>query len=255
MNDSIITERRFDKHPQAVLLTINRPEKRNALREADMAFLGERLHAHHHDPSVRAVFITGTADAFTSGQDVNDINAKSGAELAALFERDVDVLTRIITMPKLVVAAVNGVSAGFGNHLAICSDYCVVRASAMFHFTGAAKGIPSPMLGTLLLPQAIGTKRAKAIYLRGGRVTPEKALADGLCNEVIADKDWDDALEKLADELCGRDSQVLALNKHLLNHGAIQMLAALKLSGLAGANMLSNISNLVTGRVTPRDTP
>lgn len=249
MSVPFIEESRFSRHAGAVMLRINRPEKRNALREEDMDFLGERLQACHHDNSVRAVFITGTGDAFTSGQDINDINAKSGAELAALFERDVDILTRIVTMPKLVVAAVNGVSAGFGNHLAICSDYCVVRQSAMFHFTGAAKGIPSPMLGTLLLPMTIGLKRAKAIYLRGGKYPPEKALADGLCNEVVAAEDWDTTLESLAGEFCGRNPQVMALNKHLLNHGAVQMVGALKLSGLAGANILSSASNLVTGRV------
>ena len=249
MSGAVIEESRFAQHPGAILLRINRPGKRNALREEDMDYLGERLHSYHHDPSVRAVFITGAGDAFTSGQDVNDINTKGGAELAALFERDVDILTRIVTMPKLVVAAVNGVSAGFGNHLAICSDYCIVRQSAMFHFTGAAKGIPSPMLGTLLLPMTIGLKRAKAIYLRGGKYPPEKALADGLCNDVVADENWDAALKGLAAEFCGRNSQVMALNKHLLNHGALQMLGALKLSGLAGANILSGASNLVTGRV------
>lgn len=249
MSGPLIEESRFARYPEAVLLRINRPEKRNALREEDMNFLGERLQSYHHDNSVRAVFITGTGDAFTSGQDVNDINTKSGVDLAALFERDVDILTRIVTMPKLVIAAVNGVSAGFGNHLAICSDYCIVKQSAMFHFTGAAKGIPSPMLGTLLLPMTIGLKRAKAIYLRGGKYPPDKALADGLCNEVVAAENWDATLDALAGEFCGRDSQVMALNKHLLNHGAVQMVGALKLSGLAGANILSNVSNLVTGRV------
>ena len=249
MPGPLIEESRFPRHPGAVLLRINRPEKRNALREEDMEFLGDRLQSYHHDNAVRAVFITGAGDAFTSGQDVSDINARSGADLAALFERDVDILTRIVTMPKLVIAAVNGVSAGFGNHLAICSDYCIVKQSAMFHFTGAAKGIPSPMLGTLLLPMTIGLKRAKAVYLRGGKYPPEKALADGLCNEVIDAEHWDAALDGLAAEFCGRDSQVMALNKHLLNHGAVQMVGALKLSGLAGANILSSASNLVTGRV------
>lgn len=249
VSEPVIRESRFEAHQGAVLLTIDRPAKRNALREADMVELGERLHALHHDPTVRAVFITGTADAFTSGQDVNDLNAQSGAELAALFERDVDILTRIVTMPKPVVVAVNGVCAGFGNHLAICSDYCIVRSSAMFHFTGAAKGIPSPMLGTLLLPLAIGTKRAKALYLRGGRYPPARALADGFCNEVVEESDWDDALARLAAEFSGRSSQVIALNKHLLNFGAMQMLGAVKLSGIAGAGILSGETALVTGRV------
>lgn len=241
---------RLDGADGAVVIRMNRPEKRNALTEADMEALSQRLHECHHDPAVRVVVLTGAGSAFTSGQDVNDINAKAGADLADLFERDVDILMRVVSMPKPVIAAVNGVSAGFGNHLAICSDYCLVAASAMFHFTGAAKGIPSPMLGTLLLPMVIGLKRAKAIYLRGGKYPPEKALADGLCNEVVPDDQWQASLRSIAAEFCGRDPQVLALNKHLLNQGAMQMFGAFKLSGLAGAGLLSNATALRTGRVS-----
>ena len=249
MSTSTVESTRLANADGAVVIRMNRPEKRNALTEADMHVLSQRLHECHHDPSVRAVVLTGAGNAFTSGQDVNDINSKSGTDLAALFERDADILMRIVTMPKPVIAAVNGVSAGFGNHLAICSDYCMVAASAMFHFTGAAKGIPSPMLGTLLLPMVIGMKRAKAIYLRGGKYSPANALADGLCNEVVSDDGWQPALRLIASEFCGRDPQVLALNKHLLNQGAMQMFGALRLSGLAGASLLSNAVGLKTGRV------
>ena len=119
----------------------------------------------------------------------------------------------------------------------------------MFHFTGIAKAIPSPMLGTLLLPMSIGLKRAKALYLRGGRYTPEQVLADGFCNAVVDDERWDEALQTLAEEFCGRSQQVVALNKHLLNQGAMQMLGAVRLSGIAGAGLLSAETNLATGRV------
>ncbi len=250
MGNSFIQVRRLESQPAAVVLTFARGEKRNALREADMVALSDRLNALHHDPETKVIIITGSGEAFTSGQDVNDINAFEGAQLARLFERDVDILSRIVMMPKLVIAAVNGTSAGFGNHLAICSDYCVVKRSAAFHFTGIAKSIPSPMLGTLLLPMTVGLKRAKAIYLRGGKYSPEQALADGFCNAVVEDEQWDQSLEALAAEFCSRNSQVMALNKHLLNQAAMDMLGAVKLSGMAGAGLLSAESKLPTGRVS-----
>ncbi len=249
MNKSTLVETRFEKYPEAVVLRMNRPNKRNALREVEMEHMADRLAALHHDAGTKVIIITGTADAFTSGQDVNDINAMDGPPLAALFERDIDVLSRIITMPKIVIAAVNGVSAGFGNHLAVCSDICVVKASAKFYFTGAAKAVPSPMLGTLLLPMAIGLKRAKGIYLRGAVYTPEQALSDGYCNAVVADAEWDAELEKLAAEFSSRDAQVMTFNKYVLNQGAIAMIGALKLSGFAAAHLLAGATAIPTGRV------
>ena len=173
--EPVIVETRFAKHPEAVLIRMNRPAKRNSLPAKDFAIFGDRLAALQHDAGTKVIIITGTGEAFTSGQDVNDINAMQGAELAALFERDIDLLMRIVTMPKIVIAAVNGATSGFGNHLAICSDLCIVKKGAKFHFTGAAKALPSLLLGTLMLPMTVGLKRAKSIYLRGGEYSAEQA--------------------------------------------------------------------------------
>ena len=119
-----------------------------------------------------------------------------GAELAALFERDIDILTRIVSMPKIVIVAVNGQTSGLGNHLAICADLCIIKKSAKFHFTGAAKALPSLLLGTLLLPMTVGLKRAKSIYLRGGQYSGGQAVADGFCNYAVDNADWDTELEE-----------------------------------------------------------
>jgi 2-(1,2-epoxy-1,2-dihydrophenyl)acetyl-CoA isomerase len=249
VSESTLVETRFTNHPEAVVLRMNRPAKRNMLQNEDVKLLGDRLAALQHDPDTRVIFITGTGDAFTSGQDINDINSMSGVELAALFERDIDLLTRIVSMPKIVIAAVNGVSAGFGNHLALCSDLCIVKKSANFHFTGAAKALPALLVGTLLLPMTVGLKRAKAIYLRGGKYSAEQAVADGFCNEAIDDDKWEAALEGLAEEFCARSTQAMAHNKYQLNQGVFQLLGASKLSGLAGAGMLAGVSTIPTGRV------
>ena len=249
MTDGVVVETRFAKHPEAALIRMNRPEKRNSMPAKDFAIFGDKIAALQHDTSVKVIFITGTGGAFTSGQDVNDINALKGAELAALFERDIDILSRIVSMPKIVIAAVNGATSGFGNHLAICSDLCIVKKGAKFHFTGAAKALPSLLLGTLLLPMTVGLKRAKSIYLRGGEYTAEQAVADGFCNYAVDDADWDAELEKLAAEFSARNPLTMAHNKYQLNQGAMQMLGAVKLSGLAGAGLLSGATSIPTGRI------
>ena len=71
-------------------------EEANSLPAKEIGVFGDRLAALQHDPTVKVIVITGTGEAFTSGQDVNDINTMQGAELAALFERDIDILTRIV---------------------------------------------------------------------------------------------------------------------------------------------------------------
>lgn len=253
MAEPVIVETRYEKYPQAVTLRLNRPEKKNSLPHAALDHLSERLAFLHTDVDTRVIILTGTGAAFTSGQDINDINNMSGPKLAALFERDIDILSRIVSMPKIVIAAVNGASAGMGNHFAICADLCVVKKGVTFHFTGAAKAIPALLLGTSLLPLTVGLKRAKAIYLRGGQYPAERALADGFCNEVIDEGEWDAALEGLAAEFCARNPQTMAHNKYQLNQHVLQMLASVKLSGLAGAGYLSEISTVPTGRVKPPD--
>lgn len=249
MDTEGIIETRFPNEPGAVLLTMNRPAKRNALRAADVAELGGKLAALQHDSQTRVIFITGADGAFTSGQDINEINALSGQDLAALFERDIDLLTRIISMPKIVIAAVNGPSAGMGNHIALCCDLCVVKRPAKFHFTGAAKAVPSLLVGTLLLPLTVGLKRAKSIYLRGGEYTSQQALEDGFCNQVVDDDEWEATLEALGTEFSSRSAQTMAHNKYQLNQSVFQLLGAAKLSGLAGAGALSGVRGIPTGRV------
>lgn len=247
--EPVIVETRFAKCPEAVLIRMNRPAKRNSLPAKDIGVLGDRLAALAHDVGTKVIIITGTGDAFTSGQDVNDINTLQGPELAALFERDIDILTRIVSMPKIVIAAVNGATSGFGNHLAICADLCIVKKGAKFHFTGAAKALPSLLLGTLLLPMTVGLKRAKSIYLRGGEYGAEQAVADGFCNYAVEAADWDAEIEKLAMEFSARNPLTTAHNKYQLNQAAMQLFGAVKLSGLAGAGLLNNASEIPTGRI------
>lgn len=236
-------------HPSVVTLRLNRPHKKNALRPADAALLGETFARLQTDPAIKMIILTGTGDAFCAGADINDLNALSGDAMASFIEVQIDLLSRIVMSPKIIVAAVNGVCSGLGNHLVTCCDLAYAHERAVLHFTGAAKAIPSLLMGTLLMPMTIGLKRAKSLYLRGGKLTAKQAAADGLCNAMVADADWAGELDKLAAEFAARNSTTMAHNKFQMNQGAMQMLGALKLSGLAGAASLSGRDNIPTGRM------
>ena len=131
------------------------------------------------------MFLTGAEGAFTAGVDLKQLNLLPKDERPEALNTANELMLRIVTMRKLVIAAVNGPSSGLGNHIVMCSDYCLMRRDAGLHFTGVSKGMPSMQFGTLLLPSIIGLKRAKALLMRGGRVSAERAEEIGICNEVI----------------------------------------------------------------------
>lgn len=248
-SEATIIETRHPRFPSAVTLRMNRPQKKNAMRPADSAHLGQRLAALQTDPETRLIFITGTGDAFTAGADINELNALSGDALASFIELQVDLLSRIVMSPKIIVAAVNGACSGFGNHVVTCCDLAFIHERSVMHFTGAAKGLPSLLLGTLIMPMTIGLKRAKSLYLRGGTLTARQAVANGLCNYRVAAGEWEAEFDKLAEEFSGRSSATMAHNKFQLNQCTFQMLGALKLSGLAGAASLSGQDSIPVGRL------
>lgn len=235
-------------------LRFDRPRFRNALDVAGIRRFGECLDACRSDPAIRAVILTGTGEAFCSGADINVLNALSGEALAAYLEGWTEALVRIVTLPKVVVAAVNGPCAGAGNHIMLCSDLAFVSTQAAFHFTGPSKGIPSMEFCALLMPMTIGLKRAKGILLRGGRIDAAQAVELGLCNAAWSPEEWDRELEALSAELASRRSETLANNKYILNQAAFDMIGAVKLSTIAGGMYLSGQTALRTGRVDPGPT-
>lgn len=235
--------------PGAVTIRFNRPQLRNALAPQDLLRVSQLLADCQHDPAVKVVFLTGTDPAFCAGVDLKIMNVQSAQERAQSIDGATELMSRIVSMPKIVVAAVNGASAGLGNHIALCSDLCYVRQGATFNFTGASKGIPSLQYGGLLLPQVIGLKRAKSLLIRGGSVSAQDAEEMGMCNEVFGDDAWEASLATLARELAQRDAATMAHNKFQANQLAFQLYGSLKLSALAGAAHMGAADSFKTGRV------
>ena len=99
------------------------------------------------------------------------------------------------------------------------------------------------------MPMMVGLKRAKSIYLRGGKITAEQAVSDGFCNATVPAADWDRTLAELAVEFAARDAQTMAHNKFQLNQSALQLIGASRLSMLAGAAALSAATSIPTGRL------
>jgi enoyl-CoA hydratase len=179
---------RFEVDEQGVaLLTVNRPEKLNALSGAVIAELREAFERIHSDAAIRAAILTGAGEkAFVAGADINELAALSTVELRAYSLRGQAALRLLETCGKPSVAAINGFALGGGLELAMA---CTVR----FASENARLGQPEVKLGiipgyggTQRLPRLVGRGRALEILLSGEPITAAEAYRIGLVNAVTA---------------------------------------------------------------------
>lgn len=170
----------------AASLTVQRPEKLNALdaetlRELDAAFAEAAA-----DPAVRGIILTGAGEkAFVAGADVAELAALSPAQAEAAVRRGQDVLRRLETMGKPSIAAVNGFALGGGLELALACTLRVASPNAKLGLPEAKLGLIPGYGGTQRLPRLVGRARSLEMLLTGDLVSAEQALAMGLVNHVV----------------------------------------------------------------------
>ena len=185
-------KRRLQFHTGDVI-TLNRPEARNALNPKMFQELGSAIQGCR-DPDMRAVIITGSGGSFCAGADVKDfVNQleNSGPEglrqhlkhLADAFHRDVIIPIRQLDKP--VIASIDGVAAGGGLSLALACDLRIASDSARFLMAYANIGATADGGSTYLLPRLIGTARAMELYLSDQPIGAQRALDLGLLNQVF----------------------------------------------------------------------
>ena len=175
------------------IITLNRPEARNALNPEMFQELGSAIQGCR-DPDMRAVIITGSGGSFCAGADVKDfVNQleNSGPEglhqhlkhLADAFHRHVIIPIRQLDKP--VIASIDGVAAGGGLSLALACDLRVASDSARFLMAYGNIGATADGGSTYLLPRLIGTARAMELYLSDQPIGAQRALDLGLLNQVF----------------------------------------------------------------------
>jgi 2-(1,2-epoxy-1,2-dihydrophenyl)acetyl-CoA isomerase len=171
-------------------LTLNRPERLNAFSPAMLLALGEALHRLSGDDNVGAVIITGAGRGFCAGGDVKTMPARA----AQGFEERVEGLRRmhqlpmlLRTMPKVVIAMVNGPAVGAGLGLAMACDLRIAGHSARFGTGFAGVGYSGDFGGSWTLTRLVGTAKARELYFLGDIIDAETALALGLVSRVVED--------------------------------------------------------------------
>lgn len=192
-----LTERRGN----TLIVTINRPEARNAVNQAVSVGVGDALALAQQEPEIRAVVITGAGDkSFCAGADLKAISRGEN-----IFHPDhpewgfAGYVQHFIDKP--VIAAVNGTALGGGTELALASDLVVAQASAQFGLPEVKRGLIAAAGGVFRIVDQLPRKIAMQLLVTGEPITAEAAARWGLINEIVADGSVLDAALALADRI------------------------------------------------------
>ncbi|MGQ0833258.1 MAG: enoyl-CoA hydratase [Microthrixaceae bacterium] len=189
-------------------ITLNRPERRNALSLELMGELTDALHA----ATGRVVVIAGAGPAFSAGHDLGEILAADTPEADRIFTACTTLMTTVQSIDQPVIARVHGVATAAGCQLVASCDLAIAEQGARFATPGVRIGLfcSTPMVP---LSRSVGPKRALQMLFTGDLIDAPTAQAWGLINDIVAAEDLDDAVAALAAKIAEASPMVLALGK------------------------------------------
>lgn len=200
-------------------LTLNRPEKKNALTPEMYGALADGIERAERDPKILVTLITAAGDAFTAGNDLGDF-AKAGATPAddkpATKPHVTRFLENIAEAEKPIVAAVNGLAVGVGVTMLLHCDLVYAGASATFQMPFVNLGLVPEAGSTFLLQRLIGIQKAADLFLTGKKIGAEKAEALGLVAEVFPDNALPGEALARAQALAAKAPNAVRITKALL---------------------------------------
>ena len=205
-------------------ITLNRPASMNSLDTPAKEMLLGALRAAGKDPEVRAVVLTGTGRGFCTGQDLKEhvalMRAEDPTPLRTVADHYNPIVLTIATMPKPVIAAVNGMAAGAGASIAFAADFRIAAAGARFLMAFAKIGLSVDSGATWTLPRLIGQARAAELMFLAQPVDAARALALGMVTEVVGDEELAARAAALAAELAAGPTLAYASIKAALAFSA-----------------------------------
>jgi enoyl-CoA hydratase len=201
------------------ILTLNRPEQRNAVNNDMHRALGRVWMQIHEDEGARAVIVTGSGKAFSAGGDfpmMQRINSDSAHRHATLLDAR-RIATEMVDFPIPIVAAVNGAAVGLGCSLAVLSDIVLMSDRAFFADPHVAIGLVAADGGVLAWPLFMSLLKAKEYLLTGERIPAELAVSLGLANRVVPHDELLSEAYALAERLAAQPWRAVRDTKRALN--------------------------------------
>ena len=193
-------------------LTLNRPERRNALSESMLTEIGQALDQIADDPQTRVVVLAAAGSVFCSGHDLGEMVGRSEAEYQALFARCSRVMQQLRRLPQPVIARVQGTATAAGCQLVAACDMAVATNEARFATPGVKIGLfcSTPMVP---LVRAVPAKVAMEMLLTGAPISAARAVTAGLINRAVPADELDAAVLELTDAIVASSPLTIRLGK------------------------------------------
>ena len=209
------------REDKIAVLTINRPDVKNALDLDTYEEFGEAVEEIKRDSDVRVAVITGAGDSFCAGLDLKfaaKIKSMSAMEVVSLIKR-LQGIFAFENVGKPVISAIKGYTLGNGCDIALASDFVIAAEDAKIGMIYTNLGLIPDMGGTFRLPRLVGLAMAKELILTGEQISARRALEIGMINKVVPTEKLMDETMKFAGKLAGRSPIALAMAKAAINKG------------------------------------
>lgn len=218
---SKVSESFIEKREGAIVyLGFNRPDKRNAYNMESIATLNSKLTELSRDKNIGTLILHGDARAFCSGGDLIEVKALAEEGAAALrdswFRPLMEMTRRLVTFPVPTIAAVRGAALAGGLEIALCCDFLVVTDDAKIGDQHINHGLIPGGGATETLVNRIGAQKAKDLILTGRRISGAEAAKIGLALWSVPDENFDEALNKFAQEISEKRREASRLVKMLI---------------------------------------
>lgn len=218
-------------------LTLNRADKKNALTQEMYGILADSLNDAETNKDIRVTIITGSADSFTSGNDIMDFLQNPAQDENSPVIRFLHALANI---RKPLIAAVNGLAVGVGTTMLLHCDLVFVSESATFSLPFVNLALVPEAASSLLLPKMLGHQRAAELLMLGETFTPKKALELGFINDIVAPSKLEEVALAAATKLAAKAPEALRLTKSLMKGDTDVILKQMQTEGEAFATRLTS---------------
>jgi 2-(1,2-epoxy-1,2-dihydrophenyl)acetyl-CoA isomerase len=213
----------YEIQDRVATLTLNRPERLNALGDTLREDLYDAIQKSQADDDVGVLVITGAGRGFCSGGDVKSMNERNqSGQTSAVAEKMAPVRDRVVLAmrdcPKPIIAAINGAAAGAGMNLALACDMRIASTAAKFSQAFVKRGIAPDWGGSWFLPRVVGAAKAYELIFTGDTIDASEAFRLGIVNYVVAPEELMNETYKLAKKIAAGPPVAIALSKRAIQH-------------------------------------
>lgn len=210
----------YEKKQNVAIITLNRPQRLNAITRDLINGLIARLKAARQDEDVSVVILTGAGRAFCAGEDLKETSSgKSFAQWMEETEGLQEVQRVVMDLGKPLIAAIRGYALGGGCEFALSCDIRIAAEDAQFGFPETDVGLTITTAGTKLLAQIVGLGKAKELVFTGDFIGAQEALGVGLANKVVAAESLLDETSEMARKIAAKSPLSLKLSRIAIDQG------------------------------------